>query len=138
MNIQVEWLSDGRTCRLLHDYEFRTKDGTIWLLPKDALVDGASIPRMLWSISGSPFVGKYRVASAFHDHHCVIRTHPYHAVHNMFWECMLVCGVDRNKADRMWWAVMTFGPKWDPKTGLDIERSAEEQAWIDSAGEEEW
>jgi len=33
---------------------------------------------------------------------------------------------------------MTFGPKWDPKTGLDIERSAEEQAWIDSAGEEEW
>jgi len=136
MNIKVEWLSDGRTVRILYNYEYRTRDGTIWELPKDALVDGASIPRVLWTISGSPFVGKYRTPSAFHDHHCYVRSHPYIQVHQMFWECMLHCGVDRDKADRMWWAVSTFGPRWDTKTGLDLDKTPEEQAFIDSAGEE--
>mgnify|MGYP001792979849 CR=1 FL=1 len=41
--------------------------GHVWVAPASSVVDGASIPRSLWTFMGGPFEGKYRNASVLHD-----------------------------------------------------------------------
>ncbi len=118
--IKVEWLNDGRNMRLLEDYIYTDPHDVEWIAPEGAVIDGASIPKLLWTVSGSPFGGQYRVASVFHDVYCKTRTRPYQQTHDMFWDCMMATGVDEDTADRFWWAVSTFGPRWDDD-GNDIE-----------------
>ena len=70
------WLSDDgtedRRMRLLDDFTF-TDSGrsTVWRAPAGSLVDGASIPRALWTSVGSPYTGDYRRAAIVHDVACV-------------------------------------------------------------------
>jgi len=45
---------DDRSFELLRDFMFRDSLGTEWLVPKGARVDGASIPKVFWSIIGAP------------------------------------------------------------------------------------
>lgn len=132
---RFEWLPDGRTMLLLNTLTYVDPKGVEWIAPEGSLVDGASIPRALWTLSGSPFVGKYRVASIVHDVYCRTRSRPHEHVHNMFHNLMLDTGVDKKQADRMWWAVTTFGPKWD-EHGADLKLSEEERAFQESVGEE--
>lgn len=47
---------------------YTDRRGTRWTAPTGAKVNGATIPRYLWSSVGSPFVGPYRRASAIHDY----------------------------------------------------------------------
>src|SRR5438034_5031797 len=71
---QTQWLTDDqgpdRNMRLLADFSFTDPDGKIWLTPKNYTVDGASIPRALWTLVGSPYTGDYRRASIVHDKAC--------------------------------------------------------------------
>lgn len=106
------WLSDGRHMQLLNDFGYRDGCGEVWLAPGGIVVDGASIPRSLWSIIGSPFSGLYRDASVIHDHFCVIRNRPWRRVHRVFYEAMLTSGVNRVQARVMYAAVRLFGPRW--------------------------
>jgi len=39
-----------------------------WLVPIHSEINGATIPKPLWSIIGSPYVGNYRRASVVHDY----------------------------------------------------------------------
>jgi hypothetical protein len=67
------WLtesSDDRKMQLVRDFSFTDPAGKVWLAPKDSKVDGASIPRPLWSLVGSPYTGDYRRASIVHDVAC--------------------------------------------------------------------
>lgn len=67
------WLTepgDDRRMQLLEALEFVDPSGKSWLAPKDALIDGASIPRALWTLVGSPYTGDYRRASILHDVAC--------------------------------------------------------------------
>jgi len=118
--VQVELLKDGRSLRLLKTYYFTDSKGITWIAHEGSVVDGASIPRSLWSLSGSPLVGKYRDASIVHDVYCVSREHSHEATHHMFWELMIASGVSDWKAQKMWVAVNLGGPKWD-EDGLDLE-----------------
>jgi hypothetical protein len=72
---QVVWLTEegteDRGMRLLQTFSFKDPSSNPWSAPKDAVVDGASIPRALWTIVGSPFTGDYRRASIVHDVACV-------------------------------------------------------------------
>jgi hypothetical protein len=43
----------------------------VWTAPSGLVVDGASIPRALWTMVGSPFTGNYRRASVVHDQACL-------------------------------------------------------------------
>lgn len=63
--------TEDRQMRLADAFSFTDARGTTWMAPKDALVDGASIPRALWSVIGSPYTGDYRRASIVHDVACV-------------------------------------------------------------------
>ena len=110
--IRTEWLPDGRSMRILEPVTYTDPDGVEWYASAGDVVDGASIPRFLWRLVGSPFVGLYRVASVFHDVACHDRDRPHEQVHRMFHTCMLESGVSDGKARMMYHAVRDFGPKW--------------------------
>ena len=86
-----EMLHDGRRIRIMEDYYYVDPQGTRWELHKDDIVNGADKPRLLWAVSGGPYIGKERIASMFHDVYCVSRTCAHKDVHNMFWFHILLC-----------------------------------------------
>jgi hypothetical protein len=71
-NVPVETTADGKTL-----YKLRRPFAYIWLAPDDfrrcLLVpagfenDGASVPRIVWSISGMQQDGEHRAAAIIHD-----------------------------------------------------------------------
>ena len=71
---KTDWLTeDGREDRrmtVLEDFWFCDPKRRRWDAPKGSIVDGASIPRALWTIVGSPYTGDYRRASIVHDVAC--------------------------------------------------------------------
>src|SRR4029450_9723629 len=60
----TKWNPDGRTMTLLTELRYTDPNGNIWIAPIGSIVDGASIPRYLWSFMGGPFAGRYRNAVA--------------------------------------------------------------------------
>lgn len=67
------WLTEpqpDRRMELLEGFTFTDAAGKVWDAPKGWRVDGASIPRALWTQIGSPFTGDYRRASILHDVNC--------------------------------------------------------------------
>lgn len=110
--VKAEWLTKTREMRLLEPFAFKGPDCKVWPVPKDAIVDGASIPQAFWTVIGGPFEGRYRDASVVHDYYCKVKTEPSDEVHKMFYHAMLANGVDSNKAGLMFYAVSWFGPKW--------------------------
>lgn len=76
-NPVTEWLIEGsngdennRDMQLCADFSYEDPDRTLWKAPKGSIVNGASIPRPLWSLVGSPYTGAYRRASIVHDIAC--------------------------------------------------------------------
>lgn len=110
--VETEWLSDGRSMRLLSDLTFRDSRCRDWTAPAGSVVDGASIPRFFWRAIGSPFVGRYRRASVLHDVYCQSKQLPSPMVHRMFRDAMRTDGVGRARAWLMWFAVRCFGPRF--------------------------
>lgn len=73
-NPVTEWLVDAaggdRDMRMVQDFSFTDPKKRVWPAPTGAIVNGASIPRPLWSTVGSPFTDDYRRASLVHDVAC--------------------------------------------------------------------
>lgn len=103
---------DGRSGSLIEALGYTGPDGTDWPVPEGAWLDGASIPRPLWSIVGSPYTGKYLEASIVHDHYCIIKTRGWQDTHRMFHDAMRCNGVGKFRASVMFYAVYRFGPRW--------------------------
>jgi Protein of unknown function (DUF1353) len=112
--VKTEWIDENPKMRLLEDFSFIDAKGVKWSAPKNSVIDGASIPQVLWSVVGSPYTGKYRRASVVHDVACVKRDQSWQDVHRMFYEACLAGGVDERDAKLMYGAVYHFGPKWSP------------------------
>lgn len=110
-NIKAEWLENGQM-RLLENFAYQDKKGTLWIAPKDAVVNGASIPSKFWGFIGGPFSGKYRKASVIHDVACVERKRPWPMVHRAFYTAMRAGDVSSTRAKIMYAAVRFFGPRW--------------------------
>jgi hypothetical protein len=114
--VKAEWLNDGRHMKILERLTYSDPYCRQWEAPAGAIVDGASIPQLAWSLIGGPFEGKYRDASVIHDVACEERSAPWEYVHLVFYYAMLAKGVDRLQAKIMYAAVYHFGPRWDPLT----------------------
>lgn len=56
-----------RNMTLEEDFYYIDGSGEKWLAKKGSCLNGATIPRFLWSAVGSPYIGKYRRASILHD-----------------------------------------------------------------------
>jgi hypothetical protein len=68
------WLTEAgpdRGMRLIDAFWFDDMAGKRWSAPAGTRVDGASIPRPLWALVGSPYTGEYRRASIVHDVACI-------------------------------------------------------------------
>ena len=109
----AELLDNGRELRLLEDFAYIDPHGTVWTAPKDAVVDGASIPQVFWTFTGGPLEGKFRNASIVHDVACDRRAVPSDKVHQMFYEACRCGGVPENEAKLLYAAVYHFGPDWE-------------------------
>jgi hypothetical protein len=111
--IRSEWDLDGRTMTLLTPVVFRDlRQGKVWTAPEKSLIDGASIPKFLWSLVGGPYEGQYRDASVTHDYECCVKLRPWRQVHRMFYYAMRARGVGETRALWMYWAVYHLGPRW--------------------------
>ena len=67
-NPKILFLEDGQSVQLVETVGAMVKpDKTVYLVPKDFVCDGASIPRWLWWIAASPLTGKYRDVAIIHD-----------------------------------------------------------------------
>lgn len=113
--VLTEWVRDNKDSRLMRleeDFIYIDNKAIKWIAPKGSISDGASIPRQLWSIMGAPLSGRYRRAAVLHDVYCKNQLVPHEQVHKMFHEAMLDDGVSPTKAQLMYFAVKTFGPKW--------------------------
>lgn len=113
-NVVATWpLHERRVMVLTEDFTYVAPDGVRWKAPKGAKVDGASIPRVFWTIVGSPYVGEYRRASVVHDVACNEEKRSWQSVHRMFYTAMRADGVSEAKAKLMYAAVYMGGPKWE-------------------------
>ena len=105
-------LPNGRDMEIARQFEYIDPKNVRWVVPEKTKVNGASIPKALWSTIGGPFSGRYRDASVIHDFHCEVRVRPAKQVHRVFYDAMLTSGVGKTKANVMYYAVTRFGPSW--------------------------
>ena len=96
-NIDTRWDADGRTMTLLNELRYTDPKGVVWIAPAGSVIDGASIPRALWSFMGGPFEGK---------------NHPPAEVDRMFYNAMRCSGVSAVEAKTMYYALLRFGRHW--------------------------
>jgi hypothetical protein len=108
----TKWNPDGRTMTLLTELRYTDPNGEIWVAPVGSQVDGASIPRYLWSIMGGPFEGKYRNASVLHDVAYGEHKRPWQDCDRMFYNAMRCSGVSAVEAKTMYYALYRFGNHW--------------------------
>lgn len=98
---EFRWTEDPqqrhRIMELLSPVAFIDERGKRWAVPAGAKIDGASIPPVLWTFSGSPFVGNYRRASVIHDFFCEAKTDFTKDVHNMFRDAMKFDGIPESE-----------------------------------------
>jgi hypothetical protein len=97
---------------VFQEYSYIDPRGEAWTVPKGTRVDGASIPKVFWSIIGGPWDGKYRNASVIHDYFCVKKERGWQNTHKVFYEGMKTSGVGEVTALTMYYAVYRFGPRW--------------------------
>jgi Protein of unknown function (DUF1353) len=111
-NVETRWDSDGRTMTLLSELRYVDPNGDAWVAPAGSVVDGASIPRALWSIMGGPFEGKYRNASVLHDVSYDQHHRPWSECDHMFYNAMRCSGVGPIEAKTMFYSLYRFGRHW--------------------------
>jgi Protein of unknown function (DUF1353) len=110
--IVAKWKPDGRTMVLTAPFAYIDPAGGTWDALSGAEIDGASIPKLAWSLIGGPFEGKYRAASVIHDVACTLKQRPWELVHLTFYYAMRASGVEASLAAKMYGAVYYFGPRW--------------------------
>jgi hypothetical protein len=111
-DVKVVWNADHRTMTLLSDFKYIDPLNVTWDAPRGSTIDGASIPKLAWSLIGGPFEGPYRKASVIHDVACQRKTRPWESVHLAFYFAMKAEGSGDLQAKLMYAAVQHGGPRW--------------------------
>ncbi len=109
----TKWNPDGRSMTLLNELRYVDPKGHVWVAPAGSVVDGASIPRSLWSFMGGPFEGRYRNASVLHDVAYDQHNRPWEDCDRMFYNAMRCSGVGVVEAKTMFYALYRFGRHWN-------------------------
>jgi hypothetical protein len=109
---EARWNPDGRTMTLLNELRYTDPKGETWVAPAGSVVDGASIPRSLWTFMGGPFEGKYRNASVLHDVSYDQHKRPWEECDRMFYNAMRCSGVGPVEAKTMYYSLYKFGHHW--------------------------
>ena len=121
----TRWLAeagDDRKMQILEEFTFTDTAGKVWKAPVGSVVNGASIPRPLWSLVGSPYTGDYRRASIVHDVAAVEAGHDEagrRAADRMFYHACRVGGCSVREATILYVGVRIGSawstvPQWAP------------------------
>jgi hypothetical protein len=105
-------LNDGQNMMVVKPFGFVDSQARTWETGNGSITDGASIPRVFWSLVGSPYTGKYLRAAVIHDYYVKTKYRSWSLTHDVFYEAMIASGVDKQLALLMWAAVHRFGPRW--------------------------
>jgi hypothetical protein len=97
---------------LIDELRYTDPNGVVWVAPAGSVVDGASIPRSLWTFMGGPFEGKYRNASVLHDVAYSMQNRPPQECDRMFYSAMRCSGVGALEAKTMYFSLLRFGQHW--------------------------
>jgi hypothetical protein len=108
----TKWNRDGLTMTVMSELTYTDPRGEVWDAPAGSIVDGASLPRYLWSIMGGPFEGQYRNASVLHDVAYERHNRPWQDCDRMFYNAMRCSGVNVVEAKTMYYALYKFGHHW--------------------------
>ncbi|MDO1558660.1 DUF1353 domain-containing protein [Brevundimonas sp. 2R-24] len=137
----AQWLtapSGGRMMKLLEAFTFtEARTGRLWSAPAGFVVDGASIPRALWSIVGSPYTGNYRRASIVHDKACVdfpTDGPERKAADVMFQAACRAGGCGAFQASILY-AGVRIGSSWAKEKGL-TQRDEANEVWLETPPED--
>ena len=93
--------------QLLSEYTFIGCDGTRYTIPTHrevggekvpTIVNGASIPKAIWSVVGGPWSGKYRNAAVIHDFMTEINFEDSDTTNRIFYDAMISNDVPEWKA----------------------------------------
>src|SRR4051812_46435316 len=100
--VEARWMvqpGEDRKMVLLKDFAFVDSGGFKWEADSGDVIDGASIPELVWShVVGTPFIGDYRRASVVHDVACDHFIKTSREAHRMFYEAMIADGTPKDKA----------------------------------------
>ena len=110
--VEARWENDGRSMTLLNELRYTDPQGVVWIAPAGSQVDGASIPRSLWTLMGGPFEGRYRNASVLHDVAYEQKNRPHEVCDQMFYNAMRCSGVGAVDAGMMYYTLRKFGHHW--------------------------
>ncbi len=120
-DVITKWLmhpGQDRKMELQQEFAFIDSKDVTWPAQTGDVVDGASIPEVLWNrVVGTPFVGDYRRATVVHDVAVSKQLYSSRQAARMFYEAMLEDGTPRARAWMMYMAVRLFGPRWPTETG---------------------
>lgn len=122
-SLKLLMLDDGRNAQVLEIMLFTQCNGRIWPIYPGNIINGSNIPSSVWSwIKKTPYVGRHRLASAFHDAQCVGRTDSPEVVHRMFYDACMAAGEDKEIAQILYQSVSLYGPWWGKdEIKLDIQ-----------------
>lgn len=126
-NPRTEWLSsqtDERAMRLLEPFWFIDAQGRRWEAPAGTEINGASIPRTLWSAIGSPYTGVYRRAAVVHDAVLDDPRVPRDEADKMFYYACLAGGCSTGQAKLLYAGVRigTWMTRTRPQESVLVER----------------
>lgn len=110
--LKLEPLPDGINMAVLETYSYTDAEQHTLSAVPGFKTDGASIPRVLWSIVGSPYTGKYLGAAVIHDVGCDTHKYSWQITHRMFYTAMRRLGVSDSYAKLLYWGVRLGGPRW--------------------------
>lgn len=100
------------------DIELSTSFDYQMTVPSGFIYDGASIPRLFWTVIGSPFDPKYSVASLIHDYlYNNPNSRPFWAnnrkmADKIFWVLLVRSGVNPITSSMLYLPVRIFGWKF--------------------------
>jgi len=86
--------------------------------------DGATVPKWLWHVAGTPYQAPRVTAALMHDWLYTTHQVPRDVADRMFYEAMLLCGCKKSDAKRDYDCVRMFGGFcWGNNTYEDIEHA---------------
>jgi hypothetical protein len=85
------------------------RSNQLFVIPKDFICDGASIPQFLWSILGHPLQTSARRAAVLHDFLYRNGVVGRKAADQMFYDALIEDGFDPDKAQLFYSGVRTGG-----------------------------
>ena len=122
MGIKIEKVDKNRY-KLLDDYS-RCVYSRCIIVKRGFVTDGASIPKWLWWLVGSPFTGNYTNAAIIHDALYASEAVNKSFADTMFLKIMEMDGVGWFRRNAMYLAVDMFGHHvWDTHTADSVKEA---------------